>query len=99
MHHQGTPEIKVAPGIAMPVPLADSLYQCGGIEAQERGESRKAAGGLDPAFGQFGAVVLAPVVALDDLSPTMARVLVIEWACGKESVVQNQKHWTRSGQR
>src|ERR1700739_1830351 len=99
MHHQGTPEIRVVPGIAVPVPLADSLYQRGGIEAQERRESRKAVGGLDPAFGQFGAVVLAPVVALDDLSPTIARVLVREWGCGKESVVQNQKHWTGSGQR
>ena len=95
--HQGSAKIRVVLRLAVAVPSADGVRHVGRVEAEDRGEIRNAVGGLDPAFSQLGAIVLAPIVALDDLRPTMARVLVVERAGLEQSVVENQKHRARGG--
>src|SRR4029077_2100656 len=74
LQDQGAAELGIVPGVARAVPPADGAGERGGIDTDRCGEGGEAIGLLDPAFRQFGAIVLAPLVALDDLGPAMARV-------------------------
>ena len=65
----------------------------------DRGQRRDAVGGLDPALRQFGAVVLAPFIALDDLRPAVARMLVVQRTGREQRVIEDQEHRARRGQR
>src|SRR5665213_2092255 len=94
---QGAAELRVVPGVAGAVPAGGALFQRGGIEPHSRGESRQAVGGLDPALCELDAVVLAPGVALDDLRPAVARMLVVERPRRKQRMIANQIHRAGGG--
>jgi N-acetylglucosamine kinase len=48
-----------------------------------------------PAVCQLGAVVLTPIVTLDNLCPTVTRVFVVKGPGSEERVIEDQKHRTR----